>query len=230
MLFLQLLIPVKSKSVEITRTLKQEGFHRDLETVLSFKLEKEIVEKLTWSCQLLLVENLPSGVYVDVDQLSSLPDNIQVLVDSDVDIEAPEYASPPLLVYIFTNLTSDRSSITLPVHVRYHRPSNVSEYAQILIENPKIYSTCLHLSDYENTEGIGAPCDNQNSSQCLWNRLQVLYNEGKSAISLQVPIGVEQHSLFVGATTLLVTMTGCVILVWKIVKKSVDLQMRKKQL
>lgn len=50
------------------------------------------------------------------------PQQLQMFayIDGEVNIESIAYESKPHIVYIFLN-TSEKMSVSLPIHLRYHR-------------------------------------------------------------------------------------------------------------
>ncbi|KAK7507654.1 hypothetical protein BaRGS_00001589 [Batillaria attramentaria] len=133
--------------IDLNRQVLRDGFHRDLRTTL--KLQQDDLRQLPGRpCSVLLVENLPSGLYVDTFQLENLAavGGPQVLTDRPVDIEAPEYLSSQHKLYVYTPVPVNEGSldgtitifVSLPVHVRYHKPT----------ENPDV----THVRDSEYVE------------------------------------------------------------------------------
>ncbi|KAG2462884.1 PAK2 kinase, partial [Polypterus senegalus] len=95
----------------------------------------------------LLIENLSSSLYVDRYELASLQENggTQVLLNSEVDLEAPAYSSSgfSLLVYpVISDTCSGCFVASFPIHARYHRPSSVGEkHVLINIDGPRLLVT-----------------------------------------------------------------------------------------
>lgn len=78
------------------------------------------------------------------------PSTNQVLLDSEVDLEAPAYESPGFtaLVYPRPNPTNlGHLTTTVPIHGRYHRPSDPGTREKVAIKHPKLLlksDTCEH--------------------------------------------------------------------------------------
>ncbi|ESO89133.1 hypothetical protein LOTGIDRAFT_203165 [Lottia gigantea] len=194
---------------QVSRDILKDGFHRDLETEILLSTEDDQV--LETDCKIVIIETLPSGVYVDNYQINTINTSYQFLLEEEVDIEAPEYLSLPLSVYIYHNKSST-INISLPIHIRYHRPSNTSQYKQIIIQSPVIYTTCYNLIA-EETGNIKLPCDNTKANNCTWKKL----NHNKiEDITILVPVGSSDDSLIVTVITLLVTVGGCVFIMLKV--------------
>ena len=80
-------------------------------------------------CTLVMEETLPRGAYIDPDQLRDLrySRGLRAFVPASIDIEKPEFESESWRVFIFRPLRVQENlrvtSVQLPVHMRYHRPS-----------------------------------------------------------------------------------------------------------
>lgn len=63
--------------------------------------------------------------------------------ENDIDMEKPEHLSSPHNVQVFARLEKQgpyyHSSVTLPIHLRYHKPSAENSHEQIHLEAPEIY-------------------------------------------------------------------------------------------
>ena len=70
----------------------------------------------------------------------------QVYSPSKIDIEKPEYASPIHQVYITQPVSataeSVRATLTVPIHLRYHRPSAGGVSADVLLQEQQSYIWC----------------------------------------------------------------------------------------
>uniref|UniRef100_A0A671N0V3 Phosphatidylinositol-glycan biosynthesis class X protein n=1 Tax=Sinocyclocheilus anshuiensis TaxID=1608454 RepID=A0A671N0V3_9TELE len=115
--------------------------------------------------QALLVQKLPSG---RIPAGNTEVNTGLVLLDSEVDLEAPEYLSSGFTALVFLAGTHEA---VVPVHGRYHRPSDSSKPVKVDIEPPRV----LLRSDQCRTLGAGvrgvvveAPCTVSNHSICSW--------------------------------------------------------------
>ncbi|XP_051766401.1 phosphatidylinositol-glycan biosynthesis class X protein isoform X2 [Ctenopharyngodon idella] len=197
-----------SMSVKITKA----GFHRDLQYSVQWG-------KVDHDVKALLVQKLPSGVYMDEYQLETLKQDtgLEVLLDSKVDLEAPEYLSSGFTALVFL---SGKHKATVPVHGRYHRPSNSSQkWVKVDIESPRL----LLRSDQCETLRAGvhhvvtdAPCTVRNHSICSW--LEILDLKDTGAVSLEIPVGDSSMILSVCVGTVLTAALSCIYLlrsIWK---------------
>ncbi|XP_051977554.1 phosphatidylinositol-glycan biosynthesis class X protein [Xyrauchen texanus] len=205
-------------SVLMSMKIAKTGFHRDLQYGVQYGKSHHNVKAL-------LVQKLPSGVYMDEYQLATLRQDtgLEVLLDSKVDLEAPEYLSSGFTAHIFLAPSSElsrRLEATVPVHGRYHRPSNSSHrWVKVEIGSPKL----LLRSDRCKTpppslyyKVVDAPCTFSNLSMCLWLEIQGLKETGP--VSLEIPVGDSSLTITVCVVTVLVTLLSCIYLlrtIWK---------------
>lgn len=91
------------------------------------------------TCEVLLVQDIPSSVYVDNDQLFNLNklNKLKTFVPNYIDVELPTSKASPFKVYMFNQIRKS-VNITLPVHFRYHDPSD-KKFNRVEIESPKIF-------------------------------------------------------------------------------------------
>jgi phosphatidylinositol glycan class X len=173
-------------------------------------------------CDLLLVQDIPSSVYVDNDQLFTLNkiNKLKTFVNSYVDVEKPTSKAEPFKVYIFSQLRKTLN-ITLPVHFRYHEPSD-KKFNRVEIESPKIYMSNCH----QKGKMVKLPC--QNSSEltdfteinsvfyCGWIATEI----APITLSFLIPVGNIQSYKFVLPVTIFISWIACLFLTYVIIKKS----------
>ncbi|XP_033894495.1 phosphatidylinositol-glycan biosynthesis class X protein isoform X1 [Acipenser ruthenus] len=212
------------ESFTVIRRLINNGFHREL--VSHVQCAAAVPE----GSQVLLLEKLPQGVYVDPYQLTSAQEHsdtqclcVQVLLASEIDLEAPAYLSSGFSALVYASLDPQCSgcfTTTLPVHARYHRPAGSGEAEQrVSIESPRLLvraeESTLPLACPQN-KVTEAPCTAQNHSLCVW--LEIHYQQELEAVSLQIPVGDQRQVLAVCTGTLSVTLLCCCMIlgaVWK---------------
>ncbi|KAK3598853.1 hypothetical protein CHS0354_008595 [Potamilus streckersoni] len=220
----------------VSRTIDKNGFHRNLRTEISIPRESIHFKPSTGdiACAVLLEETLPSGAFVDPYQLESLrafggPD---VLCLHDVDTEKPEFLSQPLTIFIFSHLHLHEghwtSNVTIPIHMRYQRPFQRQDYVTVTFLNPALFLRCPDTADtgeYDNIEIVFA-CDSMNQAVCTWFRID--YTSTKGNLDVQVPVGRLEHLPFVIGATIIITLLGCIMLIYMVIyhlpsqKKSKD--------
>ncbi|KAM9316101.1 phosphatidylinositol-glycan biosynthesis class X protein [Gastrophryne carolinensis] len=196
--------------VKVEREILKSGFHRDLETRVSVRGFTEQQD----SCRILLNETIPSGLFMDPYQLSSLQqhDLVEVILSESVDVEAPEYLSTKhnALVYMKLEQTCNHCYISaIPVHARYHRPSSDAYEVSVQIQNPQLLIHCEKEFPPKGCSShplIKAPCGSIGEEECQW--LEVPYTLVKDNTVMQVPVGIMQHGPLVYIATIVVTL-GC---------------------
>ncbi|XP_055643882.1 phosphatidylinositol-glycan biosynthesis class X protein isoform X2 [Toxorhynchites rutilus septentrionalis] len=199
------------------------GFHRDIHYSLKFG---GIAKR---SCELLLLQQLPAAMYVDVDQLNNMKKfkKINSYVPLYVDVEKPASKSSPFTVYLFGNIRRE-VNITLPIHFRYHDPSQ-KKFERIQIESPLLYIQCRGTSSknpLKTTVTHQHPCtssaqiydyDKLNQAQyCEWSELE--FSNVPTVISVLIPVGNSASYKFVLPATILVSWIGSMYLIYIIVK------------
>ncbi|KAE8605767.1 hypothetical protein XENTR_v10015315 [Xenopus tropicalis] len=125
------------------RGILNKGYHRDLETSVVVQGPAELVKH----CRVLIQEHIPSGLYLDPYQLSSLRHHnlTEVLLLTPVDVEAPEYLSRGHTALVYTKPDPSCAhcyTSTVPLHIRYHRPASQTDKVSITLQNPKLLLNC----------------------------------------------------------------------------------------
>ncbi|XP_014668413.1 PREDICTED: phosphatidylinositol-glycan biosynthesis class X protein-like [Priapulus caudatus] len=198
--------------VYLDRYLNKAGFHRDLQTKVSVR---GIDGKQ--QCRLLLIETIPSGVYVDLYQVAAMQTQggPEVYSSQTIDVEAPEYLSTQHTLHVFANFNSSytgelTADVTLPIHGRYHRADTL-QFIEVVIKHPQLLIYCAKFGSLGCTGNnvVKAPCDSTSKSTCNW--LPVLYKANKRNLSMFVPVGQVQHRTMVAVVTVCVTSMGCLL-------------------
>ncbi|XP_059141579.1 phosphatidylinositol-glycan biosynthesis class X protein-like [Physella acuta] len=192
------------------------GFHRELITTITIPDDIRTLHS-NKGCSILLLQSLPPGVYADPFQLSSLVQfgGPKVLFNNDVNIEAPEYLSKTVELYIFLQVSDYKFyqsskntviNISLPIHARYHKPTAMKEvtHSPITLLHPGLYSNCSQLDP---NHAISAPCSFLNNAVCQWTQLH--YLSSTAPLHMTVPVGQEKDKPLVIVITLLVTFIAC---------------------
>ncbi|NXW59888.1 PIGX protein, partial [Eurystomus gularis] len=192
----------------VTQELLKEGFHRDL----LLKVELGVVGEDAGGCAVAARTRLPPGIYVDPYELASLQQhNLTkvVLIPDVVDVEAPEYLAPDLLVLLYLEPDPRCTRCfraALPVHGRYHRPTEEGQEALVVLKSPEVLVCCcdnrLSAPCWTPVE-VEAPCSGNASDPCQW--YSVTHKPAYEELILQVPVGLRQHGSLVCVVTLLAT-------------------------
>ncbi|KAG7487426.1 hypothetical protein MATL_G00023240 [Megalops atlanticus] len=206
-------------SVTVSRDLLKRGFHRELKTTVQYGHPSPD------GLRALLVQNLPRGVYMDPYQLASLHQDtgLQVLLDAEVDLEAPAYVSHGFSSFVYPTRdpgSPRRLQAAVPIHGRYHRPSGSGQgWERVEIEPPRLLlrrEGCQQLLPTPPHVLVDAPCTFHNLSICRW--LEIQLPQGEMGVSLELPVGDQSLVVPVCAGTLLVTLLCCALIavtVWR---------------
>ncbi|KAM3930821.1 phosphatidylinositol-glycan biosynthesis class X protein [Leptodactylus fuscus] len=201
--------------LSVRREILKNGFHRDLETRVKIHSSTQHIDR----CSILLQETIPSGLFLDPYQLSSLRQHnlTEVVLLDSVDLEAPEYLSTELNVLVYTK--PDQSCehcfmSSVPIHARYHRPSAQVSEVSIVLHKPQLLIRCskdFPLRDCLEYPLVEAPCGPTGEMQCQW--MDIPYTEVRENLAIQVPVGRVQHGPVVCIVTIAVTLfcTGLIL-------------------
>lgn len=168
------------------------------------------------------MQDVPSSVYVDNDQLFNLNklNKLKTYVNAYVDVEQPTAKSQPFKVYIFDHAKKSMN-ITLPVHFRYHEPSD-KKFNRVEIESPRIFLSnchqkgrllmqpCLNSSEIVDFMDIGS------ISYCPWVETEI----APITLSFLIPVGNSQSYTYVLPVTIFISWIACLFLTYVIIKKS----------
>lgn len=192
----------------VERNLALTGYHRELQTVVHSRNRLKVKGRPP---TLLVLDNVPSGAFVDAHQLRLLDDSDASFgLLAKVDVEKMEHQSDSIHVYTFLSLNESSALAALPVHMRYHRPQNCltdGPFAKVTLPPPLIYFRHPDV-DFQETCGDlqRLPCDAQNMEiACSWKQLKV---PGLGALTADVPVGCLEDSFLVSVVTL-VTYSLC---------------------
>ncbi|XP_053565778.1 phosphatidylinositol-glycan biosynthesis class X protein [Bombina bombina] len=198
----------------VKREILNKGFHRNLITRLEIH---DLAEDN--DCRIIFQESIPSGLFVDPYQLSSLQQHnlTEVLLLKAVDLEAPEYLSTGFTALVYANADPACKHCfisTIPVHARYHRPSSKNYESSSILISPRLL---VHCSKEVFSKGCSpnsvteAPCGSKGGSSCHW--LDINYTAVPKTVALHTPVGITQHGPAVCSITLITTLycTGMIL-------------------
>lgn len=181
------------------------------------------------NCELLLVQEIPSSVYVDNDQLFNLNklNRLSSFVPFYIDVELPTSKSSSFELYMFEQVKKN-VNITLPVHFRYHDPSD-KKFNRVEIESPRIYlSNCPPLTNTRGKTITSLPCKNSteitdfldlsSASYCDW--IETEFFSSPITLSFLIPVGNIKSYAFVLPITIFISWIACLFLTYVIIKKS----------
>eukprot|EP01117_Protostelium_nocturnum_P016289 TRINITY_DN6411_c0_g1_i2.p1 TRINITY_DN6411_c0_g1~~TRINITY_DN6411_c0_g1_i2.p1 ORF type:complete len:273 (+),score=90.54 TRINITY_DN6411_c0_g1_i2:159-977(+) len=206
----------------VNRSLLLNGFHRILQSNLSFHFTKEEFnnKETTMDCTFLQVEELNNSFYVDKYQIrdeqdfvskqsfisNSTLDAIQQIIMETIDLEKPSYLSSSNQIFLFTHFknisfaSSTKWTSNLPIHLRYHPPSNYDSEAfdTAIISNPSFYLSCKF------------PNERSTREDARWNRLEI--TQSSIEIRVHVPVGNSNHKDLVTVVTMFSSLLGCLLI------------------
>ncbi|KAJ4951055.1 hypothetical protein NE237_027887 [Protea cynaroides] len=188
-----------------------EGSHRHLTSSIKINFQPGAISDLpSHSCDAIIVEKLPSGVFADPFELQHLVERgvfMDAAVFGDTNLESPSALSNESVVEIHMNIGHNMLSthqeqmevkIGLPLHARYP-PLDGSGYSTIQIDLPDLFIRC----------SIKEKLQHQN---CLWMSM----NEGSgfsSSIVWKIPSGNSEHAKFVSAITFISALFSSLLIV-----------------
>ncbi|XP_072330936.1 phosphatidylinositol-glycan biosynthesis class X protein isoform X1 [Scyliorhinus torazame] len=201
------------QSVSLNRRIVKDGFHREL------VMDVELGEGAHQGCCIMIKAQLPQGLYVDPFELASLREHKgeEIFIQDEINIEAPEYLSTAHTIVVYLKPGPKHSGHftgTVPVHVRYHRPTDTEEAtALVTLANPQLMIRCQESNPLMENWKLcvsEAPCSANSSSTCSW--MNVNYRNVVETLTLQVPVGQKKDVPAVITATLLATILCCSLL------------------
>ncbi|RYQ82428.1 hypothetical protein Ahy_B10g101019 isoform G [Arachis hypogaea] len=194
----------------LKRDLIGEGSHRHVSTLLKFQSQQleSSSQLLSSSCDFIIIERLPTGVFADPFELQRL---VQRGVFNDVDVfgdtnlELPSFLSNRSAVEIHLVVDPNKFleptdiKIELPLHARY-QPLNESGYSTVELGMPDILVRC---STKERSE-------NQNYFFKLTNNdADVMY---EADVLWRIPSGKKAHSNLVFVITFSIALLSTLVI------------------
>ncbi|XP_075104862.1 uncharacterized protein LOC107783125 [Nicotiana tabacum] len=192
------------------RNLIGEGSHRRLSSSLRLKMSSESVSRPPKSCEVIIVERLPSGVFADPFELQHLVQRgvlREGAVFGDTNLELPSFRSNRSLVEVHlemgSNLISEQKDeqeihMELPLHARYqplgHRFSRV-EFAA-----PDLFLRC-------NTKG------KQHDMSCLFSLDKQSAESNDRHPLWEVRCGSREHMEIVSAFTFFSAVVSALLII-----------------
>nr|XP_054763153.1 phosphatidylinositol-glycan biosynthesis class X protein-like [Lytechinus pictus] len=196
-------------------------------------------------CRFVILEHLPTGMFVDAYQLKNLKGfgAPAVLFLGEIDVEKPEHLSPNHTIAIYTPpikpanndnhmISHMTASIDLPVHLRYHAPSSDPEvnHAEVYLPHPELFMYCTgcSLDACSNDTGLmRAPCTAANHSICSWTPLDYTMDTYEELV-FRMPVGKEWQSRAVTIITLTTIIVGMIVLLVAMTTNKKTQRMKKR--
>lgn len=214
----------------VKRTSAKVGFHRDVTTVVI--LPEDLLKNNFNERTIFIKEHIPPGLYVDLYQTKSAEDfgGPEVYSETDIDVEKPEHLSSAHDVQVFSKLEKQGpyyySTVTLPIHLRYHKPSAENSHDQIRLEAPEIFLRVSANAGDDEGEYMRSVCDSSARQLCTWLKMSCTFEPEGGVLEFSVPVGQIDHMTIVASVTLSVTIFSTLFLVHSIVTKK---QKQRKQ-
>lgn len=194
------------KMLALHRNLIGEGSHRRLSSTIRFE-----VGKSAQSCQAIVIERLPSGVFADPFELQHLVQrkvfsNAAVL--GDTNLELPSFRSNRSLVEAHMRIDSSMFSgdhkqleinIELPLHARY-QPLGYG-FSRVEFGLPDIFFSCRNEGNLQEKSCLLVPTDQG-----------LKYEDGN--IVWEVPCGNKDHAKIVSFVTFISAILSALLIVW----------------
>lgn len=200
----------------ITRRIENEGFHRDLHSLVEIVVDHA---DLWMNCSVILEEKMPAALYVNPDQLEEMQRFRQLpscaAVMGPVNVELPEATATEHTVIAFSPLQCTQNllsaKLSLPVHARYRAPIPGGGHIEGHLNSPRMFLHCLEdtclRANAQATENFPCqPCTDFTGKMCSWFSLP--YETNSITMSIRTPVGNSDLRAFVVIVTLTVTWTA----------------------
>ncbi|KAI4314507.1 hypothetical protein L6164_027410 [Bauhinia variegata] len=194
----------------LQRNLIGEGSHRRVSTLIRYQIKqsKSVSELLSCSCQFIVIERLPSGVFADPFELQHLVQRgvfSDVTVFGDTNLELPSFLSNRSAVEIHLDvdpmilMKPIDINIELPLHARY-QPLNESGYSSVKFGLPDMLVRCNTNEKVE-------------SRSCFFKLINDDANPKGADIVWTIPSGRKAHAGLVSTVTFIVALLSTVLIV-----------------
>lgn len=196
----------ESKMLALHRNLIGEGSHRRLSS--SIRLEIQVSAQ---SCQAIVIERLPSGVFADPFELQHLVQRkvfSNAAVFGDANLELPSFRSNRSLVEVHMRIDPSMFSgdhkqleinIELPLHARY-QPLGYG-FSRVEFGLPDVVFSCRN-------EG------NLHDKSCLLGLTDQGVKDEDGNIVWEVPCGNKEHEKIVSFVTFISAILSALLIVW----------------
>ncbi|KAK9067910.1 hypothetical protein SSX86_012021 [Deinandra increscens subsp. villosa] len=193
------------KLLVIQQQLIGEGSHRHLTLSIKIEIQLEVLSKFpSHSCEAILVERLPSGVFADPFELEHLTRR-GVFTDAsafgDTDLELPTVRANRSAVEVHMDLSRNMLSgngwefnIELPLHARY-APLGKHGYTRVEFVSPDVFVQCI-------VEG------NSHNQRCIFSSTNDGVISNSTATVWEVPSGIVKHTKLVAVLTFISAVVG----------------------
>ncbi|KAL8530550.1 hypothetical protein ACS0TY_007549 [Phlomoides rotata] len=187
------------------RNVAGEGSHRHLSSSIRFKLPHELKpELIAHSCEVIIIERLPSGVFADPFELQHLVQRdvfTDVAVFGDKNLELPSFRSNRTVVEIHMSIASKMFSsheddlvvnLGVPLHARY--PALGLGFSRVQFRQPDLFMCC---NIEENRSCVSMAIVDTEASSDVW----------------EIPCGIKEHARIVSVVTFAFAVITALLLV-----------------
>ncbi|XP_034938467.1 uncharacterized protein [Chelonus insularis] len=182
-----------------------DGFHR---TIIYHVTSEEIVNN---DCYIALSLNLPSAVFVNVDEFSDVDKfgNTKVCCVGETDVELFAEAAKPQQITICAN-KSTSNEFKLTLHQRYQRARYNEEYINVTLSKPKLLFGCKQrIREYSvSIIDLCQPCV---ELALKWR--EIPYTTKTGNYTWIIPVGNLSHQVYVTYVTLFITFMGMIFII-----------------
>ncbi|KAK2172352.1 hypothetical protein NP493_971g00000 [Ridgeia piscesae] len=212
-------------SCTVMRIVSNGGFHRNVTTIVKITAENISLNQV--SCRVVLTQRLSAGVYVDQYEVARQKPfgGPEMYTSQEMDIEQPEYLSPPDTELVALGWQSHSGSllqsvVTLPLHLRYHRPTTHDGYVNVTISAPAVSLACTTLVpglECRPKREVSTAASQIPDVMCHSTFLKC-HMTGPKLLQLALPVAQKDWSLFVSTTTILVSVTCTIVLAYTVMR------------
>lgn len=224
-LFYTLILLVNCDELEarISLNIEGTGFHRYL-------IYQIYIDQFIEDCYITLYLQLPSALYVDVNELNHLRrlGISTACCSGETNVELFTEKAQIQNISICSRLTNIESTLKVPVHQRYRYASVNDKYINISLPDPKLLLGCRkRLKEYRISKiDLCSPCVDVVPK---WREIPyVMVNNKDMENEWTIPIGETTMLPLVTYTTLLLTIL-CTIFLIHTIWKSMPKQHLKKE-
>ncbi|KAK7294973.1 hypothetical protein RJT34_17874 [Clitoria ternatea] len=195
---------------DLKRNLIGEGSHRCVSTLIKLQTQqsKSMSELSSHSCEFIIIERLPSGVFADPFELQRLVERgvfSDIAVFGDTNLELPSFLSNRSAVEIHLDVDPNMFleptdiRIELPLHARY-QPLNESGYTTVEFSAPDLLVRCSTKEKVENR-------------RCIFKLQNDEANLDDAHVVWRIPCGRKAHGDVVSTVTFIAALLSTLAIV-----------------
>ncbi|XP_072745690.1 phosphatidylinositol-glycan biosynthesis class X protein [Anoplolepis gracilipes] len=196
----------KGIEAEIKLDVEGSGFHR---TLIYHAYFKDLINN---NCQAAIYIELPSALYVNVDEIAELrrkgTSTICSIGETDVELFAEKAGRQN--VTTCAPVSSSLSTLMIPLHQRYRYARETGGYVDVIVPEPKLLLGCRErVRDHRVSKlDLCEPCVNL---AIKWREIPYRMSNDRTYV-WPIPVGNSSISTFVTYGTLLATIIGAIFI------------------